>query len=255
MIGIYFSGTGNSKYCITRFLHEYDAQAQAISIEDPSVLSHIKQHKTIIIAYPIQYSCLPKIMYDFIREHQDVWKDKQIFILATMGLFSGDGCGVAARLLRKYNAHIIGGLHLKMPDSIADEKALKRSFDKNMELFKTADKNIKHAVEMMKKGTPTNDGLRFYHHIIGLFAQRLYFQHKTKSYSHKLKIDANTCIGCGICKNLCPMDNIQIKDGIAKGSDRCTMCYRCINACPNQAITLLGKHVVKQYRIDNYISS
>ena len=43
-----------------------------------------------------------------------------------MGLFSGDGAGILARRLRKYGAQIIGGLHLKMPDSIADEKALKR---------------------------------------------------------------------------------------------------------------------------------
>ena len=53
-------------------------------------------------------------------------------MIATMGLFSGDGAGVLARLLKKYGAKITGGLHLKMPDSIADEKVLKRPLEKNM---------------------------------------------------------------------------------------------------------------------------
>jgi hypothetical protein len=36
-----------------------------------------------------------------------------------MGLFGGDVSGILGRLLQQYGAKIIGGLHLKMPDSIA----------------------------------------------------------------------------------------------------------------------------------------
>ena len=48
-----------------------------------------------------------------------------------MGLFSGDGAGILGRLLQQYGAEIIGGLHLRMPDSIGDEKVLKRPLEKN----------------------------------------------------------------------------------------------------------------------------
>lgn len=47
---------------------------------------------------------------------------KKVFLIATMGLFSGDGAGILGRLLQQYGAEIIGGLHLRMPDSIGDEK-------------------------------------------------------------------------------------------------------------------------------------
>lgn len=129
MIGVYFSGTGNSKYCIEKFLHEYDTGSTAFSIENKELLSEIGQHEEIVFAYPVQYSSIPKIVKDFVINHQNIWKEKRIFIIATMGLFSGDGAGVLARLLQKYGAHIIGGLHLKMPDSIGDEKVLKRSLE------------------------------------------------------------------------------------------------------------------------------
>ena len=49
------------------------------------------------------------------------------------------------------------------------------------------------------------------------------------------------------------MGNITINDKVAVSSDRCTMCYRCINRCPKQAITLLGKKVVEQSVIEKYL--
>ncbi|MCR5203719.1 MAG: 4Fe-4S binding protein [Lachnospiraceae bacterium] len=48
------------------------------------------------------------------------------------------------------------------------------------------------------------------------------------------------------------MHNITVKDQKAVSGDRCTMCYRCINKCPKQAITLLGKKVHEQCGIEKY---
>ena len=62
-----------------------------------------------------------------------------------------------------------------MPDSIADEKALKRPLEKNKELIKKA-------------------------------------EHKTREYISRLKVDTDKCIGCGLCVKLCPMNNITIKE-------------------------------------------
>lgn len=253
MIGIYFSGTGNSKYCIEKFLQEYDTKATAFSIEDKQVLQKITQHEAIIFSYPVQYSNIPKILKDFIINHQTLWKGKQIFIIATMALASGDGAGILARLLKKYGASIMGGLHLKMPDSISDEKVLKRSFASNKKLILNAEKKIKQAVRKLKNGTPPQEGIGFLYHFAGLFGQRLYFINKTKRYSDKLKISTKKCIGCGQCVNLCPMKNIVLKNGIALPDSQCTMCYRCVNNCPKQAITLLGNYVIKQSTIEKYL--
>ena len=254
MIGIYFSGTGNSRYALETFFQEYEVNAKAVSIEDANVIDAIKEHQEIIFSYPVQYSTLPKILRDFVTEHQDMWKGKKVFAIATMGLFSGDGAGVLARLLQKYGAEIIGGLHLKMPDSIGDEKALKRPLEENQKLVEQAKIKIKNAVTNMKAGNPPQDGIGFLHRMAGLFGQRLYFGHKTKNYTDKLKIDSERCIGCGKCANLCPMQNIKMVNGTAQSGNQCTMCYRCVNHCPKHAITLLGKRVVEQSVIEKYIN-
>lgn len=253
MIGIYFSGTGNSKYCVEKFVQEYDEGANTFSIEDNEVFKHVKQHDELVIGYPVQYSSIPKILRDFIVTHHDLWIGKNIFVIATMGLFSGDGAGMLARLLKKYGAIIVGGLHLKMPDSIADEKVLKRPLDVNKQLVVNAENKIREAVQKMHSGRPQQEGLGIFYHLAGLFGQRLYFYNKTKHYSAKLKINTQKCIGCGNCAALCPMQNITLKSRIAVPNNHCTLCYRCVSFCPRQAITLLGKRVIEQSNIQNYL--
>lgn len=253
MIGIYFSGTGNTKYCLEEFIRQSSNNGEIFSIESGNAVSEIEKHKDIILAYPIYYSNLPKIVKEFITSNYKMWNGKNVFIIATMGLFSGDGAGLSARLLKKYGANVIGGLHLKMPDCICDVKTLKRPFDENKKIVVEARKKIKSSAEKFKDGTPTQEGINIFYHLAGLFGQRLWFFNKTKEYSNKLKINLDACVGCGKCQSVCPMKNIIIDNGKATSKNSCTMCYRCINECPNKAITLLGNKIIVQQHVKDYL--
>ncbi len=246
MIGIYFSGTGNSKYCIEKFLEAYDFSAQAYSIEDDALPQQIDLHEELVFSYPVQYSSLPKILSDYIVCHKEKWDGKKVFIIATMAMFSGDGAGVLGKLLEKYGATVIGGLHLQMPDSICDEKILKKSPEKNILMIQKTEKKIQNAAILLQQGKPKREGLGWCSWFLGYFSQRLWFGNKVKQYSSQLKIDGNSCTGCGKCVKLCPMQNVTLKEGKAISKNQCTLCYRCVNSCPKQAITLLGKKVMEQ---------
>lgn len=253
MVGVYFSGTGNTRYCLERFVAKVEPSAQSISITDPEVKKRIKENQNIVFGYPIYFSNLPKIVRDFIEENKALFHDKKIFIIATMGLFSGDGAGCSARLFKKYGATIVGGLHVKMPDCVGDSKALKKPLDRNRELVKKAEHKIDEAAKRLKEGKPLKQGINIWYHIAGLFGQRLWYYSKTRNYSKDLKIDLNKCIGCGKCTRVCPMNNLHIKENKPVADGNCTMCYRCISNCPKQAITLHGKEVYEQCRIERYI--
>ena len=180
------------------------------------------------------------------------WKGKRVFIIATMGLFSGDGAGVAARLFKRYGAQVWGGLHLKMPDCICDVKALKRTPAQNKQIVIQAEERIKSAVCNLKNGTPTKDGLGFLCHIAGLLGQRIWFYHKTQVYSDKIQIDTDACIKCGKCALVCPMNNLSLSKCKIVANGRCTLCYRCVNQCSEKAITILGKQVIFQHSVSDF---
>ena len=251
MNGIYFSGTGNTKYCMEVLTKA--TGGKAFSIETRGALEVLRISDEIAIGYPIYFSDIPRIVKMFIVEHADMFYRKRVFVIATMGLFSGDGAGLAARLLQKYGAVVTGGLHIRMPDCIADVKLLKKTLEENRTLILVAEKKIEQTADGIKRGIYSKDGLSLLHHIAGLFGQRLWFKRHAKKLTEQLKIRTDRCIGCGICAAHCPSKSLHIENNKAVFCPgNCTICYRCINNCPTKAITLIGTDVFEQCRFENY---
>ena len=119
-----------------------------------------------------------------------------------MGLFSGDGAGILGRLLLQYGARSNRWIAFENADSIGDEKVLKRPLEKNRELVKKAEQKISRSVQLLKSGKPTQEGIGVLYRMAGFFGQRLYFGHKTKNYSNKLRVDEDKCIGRGKCEKV-----------------------------------------------------
>lgn len=148
-----------------------------------------------------------------------------------MELFSGDGAGCSARLLKKHGAKIVGGLHICMPDSVCDVKLLKKTAEKNREIIRAADRKIEKCADGIRQGKYPKDGLYIYDRIAGLWGQRLWYYGKTKDYSDKLKI-SEACTGCGLCARICPMGNITLKDHKAAAG----AAVRCVTAASAHAL-------------------
>lgn len=252
MIGLYFSGTGNTRYCVEQFVSMVDKDASCFSIENNELYAHLENERDIVFGYPIYFSNIPVFVRDFIKKNAKLFKKKNIFIIATMGLFSGDGTGCSARIFKKQGANILGGLHLKMPDCIGDSSLLKKSEEQNKQIVCNANKKIEVASQKFSNNTPTQNGLSIFSHIAGLFGQRLWFVNKTKGYKEKPNIDIEKCIGCGKCISLCPTQNLFLKEKKVVRKNHCTMCYRCVNFCPTKALTILGKEVIEQVYLEKY---
>ena len=81
MVGIYFSGTGNSRYAVEFFCNEYDETVKSFSIEDDNIVEAVRNEEMFVFAYPVQYSTVPKILRDFIIKNKELWKSKKVFVI------------------------------------------------------------------------------------------------------------------------------------------------------------------------------
>jgi hydrogenase-4 component H len=65
-----------------------------------------------------------------------------------------------------------------------------------------------------------------------------------EGFRGKVEFNADRCIGCGGCANVCPARCLVLKDlgqnkrQIMLLRERCTHCGRCQEVCPERAITL-----------------
>lgn len=275
MIGIYFSGTGNTKHCVEKLVKLVDSSAISLPLEGDAAVAAIAKTNTIFFGYCARNSDMPYFVREFIIDHKELWKGKSIFCIATVGGRGGDGAGRGARLFKKFGADVLGGLHIRMPDSVSDykekksdaelsseklaaelrkrESEQKKRYGLNRGLIEKADKKIEETAKEIRKGKYPSDGLGFFCRLSRSSAAGPGESALTKGYTGKLKIDESLCDGCRICAQQCPLHNLAIKDGKAVPSGKCTACYRCINKCPKKAITLLGDKVSEQYRIEKYL--
>ena len=49
MVGIYFSGTGNTKFCVNKFLEEFYNSKNTFSIEEKAAFREFKNNHEIVI--------------------------------------------------------------------------------------------------------------------------------------------------------------------------------------------------------------
>jgi NAD-dependent dihydropyrimidine dehydrogenase PreA subunit len=58
--------------------------------------------------------------------------------------------------------------------------------------------------------------------------------------AYKPEVDAEKCVGCGECVDVCPVEVYELQDekSVPVNADECIGCESCVEACPQEAITV-----------------
>ena len=250
---LYFSGTGNSK-----FVAEYIAKKTGDKILSLNNLikKNIKmplciEDNYIMFVLPTYAWRIPKIIENFIRDN-DFQGNKNLYFILTCGSETSNAFYYIKKLCNSKDLNLKGFAEIIMPENY-------------IAMFSSPDENT--IVDTI------NSSYKIMDEIINHIKNNEYFSiFKPKSILGKLEsgpinplfykffvndkgfYSTDKCIGCGKCKKLCPLNNIEIKNKKPIWKGNCTHCMACISYCPTEAIEYKNKTKNQsRYYIEKYI--
>lgn len=218
----YFSTTGN---CLTtaRILAQ---QLNAKLIPFASLYHQdqiIIEESQIGFVFPIYYGDMPYLVRSVISKMTFKQKEPYIFAFSTYRGHQGD---IAKRLddllsLKQYQLSLMLGIPMPGNSYLSTEEQIQ-------ETLKNQTQNILSQIHFI-----TSKKTEDYHRLPSVENSPM----SVLSNMRKIIAD-DKCIGCGICQQVCPMNNIQICDHKAIINDNCQTCLACFHWCPVEAISM-----------------
>jgi NAD-dependent dihydropyrimidine dehydrogenase PreA subunit/flavodoxin len=240
----YFSGTGNSLK-VGRDLASLLEDTELISI--PKIIKQDKitlSGERIGIIYPVYIGGMPLIISELITK-LEAGSDKYIFAIATYGRMAGAALKQTARKLKEKGLKLSAGFAVLMPGNYTPLYGA-ISEKKQASMFEKEKRHIQGIASIVREGKSYKIQTSFF--LINWIGSILY-----KIESPKIpKMDSSflsteKCNSCGICEQVCPVDNIKLQQGRPVWAGCCQQCFACLQWCPQEAIEW-GKSTVGRKR-------
>ena len=124
-------------------------------------------------------------------------------------------------------------------------------FDINQQINSIKDKNIENRLNLIvnevKEGIKKQENCNKFNKLMSLGGNIII--NRILRFIPKLFHISDDCIGCGICKNVCPVSNIiQEKSNKPQYLNKCVGCLSCIHNCPKNAINMKFQKSRKRFR-------
>lgn len=226
---LYFSGTGNSRYCAQMLADLLgDECKDCFTYLRNGTFATLSSQKPWVFVAPTYSWQLPRVFMEFIRG-SSFSGSQDAYILMTCGNDVGSAASKNQTLLQEKGLSCHGTLPVVMPDNYLVMFSVP-SREECEKMVAAARPTIKRAAALIQKGEdfPPLGGGAFGWLKSGLVNSLFNrFQIRTKPFTA-----SNACISCGKCQTLCPLGNIHLQDGKPVWGSRCTHCMACICGCP-----------------------
>ncbi|MFO7612698.1 MAG: EFR1 family ferrodoxin [Clostridia bacterium] len=250
-VGIFcFSGTGNTWWVSNQLaagLGCRDYPTEVYSIEQlnaKDVHIIIENSDILIFSYPVYGSFMPWPMKEFIDGLPRIGRGKDIAVICTQMMFSGDGAWFYHKIFEEKGYEIKWTFHFNMPNNISmrifplpytvDENRINRILKKCAGKVEKAAESISSGIRSLKGAGPAS-------RLMGLMQRPAYVKLVRRPFKSPYSVDIEKCNLCKKCIMMCPENNIFLENGRISFGENCTFCVRCYNYCPQTAIRAYGK--------------
>ena len=240
-----FSGTGNTLIVANKISETFNKNSYNSTVSKMESVEPAQIDLSSTIGIGFTTACWNT--FPFVRTWIDNLPDgngTELFLFTSMGDSSFGMIAHIAKILEKKNYKIIGAKGFIMPNNfllVLDDIKNKLRIEKNLVKVEEYAKGIIDGKGYIRKPNILSS-IAF---CISSFVTTKLWPTKLSKKIMKFKIDTKKCNGCGTCANLCPTENIEIKD-VPQFKDKCIFCLRCVSYCPQQALS--NKILLKTYR-------
>jgi ferredoxin/flavodoxin len=229
----YFSATGNSLATARDLASELEG-AQVIPMAKALNSGGSEQYDKVGIVFPVYMFGLPLIVKDFLKEAK-FKPGAYVFSVATFGGMPGRAHSLAKSILKARGVELACGFSVIMPGNYTPlygaipERSQEEMFSKE----KTRVKEIAHSVLEGRRGILEEKPF-----FLNLIIYCLLYKAGSAQIPGSAKgfWFTKDCNKCGRCAAVCPVENIEMREGGPVWFDHCQHCMACLQWCPVEAI-------------------
>ena len=234
---LFFSGTGNSHYVAKIIAEKTKDDIVSINklVKQGNQKQLVSQDKPFVFVCPTYAWRIPKVVEDFIKSVDFSGSNKVYFIL-TCGLSTFNALGYIKQLCTVKGFELQGFADIVMPenyiamynapDKVTADKIIQKSMPKILKIAEDIRDEIPFPVRTTKASLKSG--------VVNTVFYKFFVKSKGFYTTEK-------CIGCKKCVQLCPLNNIEMKEDKPSWQNNCTHCMACISGCPTLAIEYKNK--------------
>ncbi len=237
----YFSGTGNTKWVAQRIAEALNETLISIPdlIREGQYQFTLQAEERIGFCFPTHGWQPPRIVRDFIHSLKLVGIGPNTFCwaLTTCGDNMGDCMTIFNKELRMIGLEAETLFSVVMPESyVCLPFMYTDTAEKEVWKIENARRQTAHIISIIKDRKRGIEELehgatpRLYSYVLGAYFNKYMITDR------KFQVDADACIQCGKCAQVCPVENISGTPPTWLHNDTCTCCLACYHHCPTHAI-------------------
>ncbi|MBQ7317946.1 MAG: EFR1 family ferrodoxin [Phascolarctobacterium sp.] len=225
----YLSGSGNSLYAAQQIaddLQECRLETVGSYLRKPYPVTD----EVVGIVCPVYCFALPPVVAKFLGALQA--KPAYCFGVVTMGGNQGRALKQMSEALAAKRITLNYAQTVMMPDNFFGIP-----LEKRVKMLEAAEPSInqiaKDIADRKEAVAAVKEALLW--KWFGTSASWWYLKNRLKF--DNMTVDAAKCVGCGICQDVCQMQNITLVEGKPVFGNNCANCLGCFHWCPQSAIS------------------
>ncbi len=248
---LYFSATGNSKYCAEKIANA--TQDNLFSLNDAMKYGQAEidmgGDSQLIIVSPVYDMGMSWAVKEYLETVDFKNVPEVCYICAVFTC--GKSCGIAAdeirEVMQQKGLSLNAAFAVCMPDTYIPMFPL-ASKEKQQEILTKAEDTLSAVISKIQNRASVIEMPPAAPKPMAKLIRKINIPKQKKTDHFWVK---DSCIGCGLCEQVCPMNIIQIREGKPVWTkDGCACCLGCIHRCLVQAIQY-GKRTEKTGRYTN----